>query len=486
MDVISDQIFRLRLISRMWAGLVTLILAVFFCISDGSAQITSSTQSLTVFSAPNYLDNPAFAPHTVVEFPFTLYRNEFTFFKPDSLDPLWYARIFAQVTLYDEQGTGIDSTTTYFTVPVVTASEGARLGIRLFNRLVLESMPGIYSARLVVIDAVNKRRGEIYFPKVPVPASRTERIAIGGECLAYKITYVAEDTSHAPSPTTKNGFDVLFNPLAIFGPTDTIIYVYGELYNLFYDKTQSSTYTVSYDILDDTGAIAQSYGFKTRKQTGTSAVETQSFSLIGCAPGLYTVRMIAADQSHISADTALLRFRLASKNDILRASTLTASFDPYDTLSYQVKLNLSSYFLTPEQKITVDRLSDSGKINFLKQFWKERDIRVETDINEDRIELIHRYETANLLFSTRLRIDGWASDRGRIYITYGQWEERKDIPSPEDERPFEIWYYRSQEEGILFVFEDKQGFQDYTLVHSNANGEKFDVVWKARISEEFR
>jgi len=74
------------------------------------------------------------------------------------------------------------------------------------------------------------------------------------------------------------------------------------------------------------------------------------------------------------------------------------------------------------------------------------------------------------------------SDRGRIFIIYGEPSEIERYPNQVDTKPYEIWYYNELEGGVVFVFGDLTGFSDYTLLHSTLRGELRDDNWLRRIT----
>lgn len=73
---------------------------------------------------------------------------------------------------------------------------------------------------------------------------------------------------------------------------------------------------------------------------------------------------------------------------------------------------------------------------------------------------------------------GWRTDRGRVFILYGKPDEVERHPSEGVIKPYEIWYYYQIENGVQFVFVDKNGFSDYELVHSTKRGEFTDEGWE--------
>ena len=81
--------------------------------------------------------------------------------------------------------------------------------------------------------------------------------------------------------------------------------------------------------------------------------------------------------------------------------------------------------------------------------------------------------------------DGWSTDRGRIYMTYGPWDERDDNEAPRVGNSYEVWYYRSIKQGLMFIFEDYSGNDDYRLVHSNVFGEVYNQEWQDRVDQGY-
>ena len=69
-------------------------------------------------------------------------------------------------------------------------------------------------------------------------------------------------------------------------------------------------------------------------------------------------------------------------------------------------------------------------------------------------------------------------------MQYGQWDDRDEITAPSYGRPWERWYYRAIQGGVLFIFVDINGYGEYRLVHSTAKGEIFDSNWDSRVKEE--
>jgi GWxTD domain-containing protein len=96
-----------------------------------------------------------------------------------------------------------------------------------------------------------------------------------------------------------------------------------------------------------------------------------------------------------------------------------------------------------------------------QRFWREQDPTPGTPRNEFYDEHLRRFRYANEHFAASLS-EGWRTDRGRVYIMYGEPDEIETYPIEVGRNPMEIWYYFSR--GKRFVFVDETGFGDYTLV----------------------
>ena len=77
------------------------------------------------------------------------------------------------------------------------------------------------------------------------------------------------------------------------------------------------------------------------------------------------------------------------------------------------------YILTDEEKAVFNKLSnDDERDAFIEQFRRRRDTDLSTSINEFKEEHYRRIAYANEHFTSG--VEGWVTDRGRIYIMFGE------------------------------------------------------------------
>ncbi len=136
------------------------------------------------------------------------------------------------------------------------------------------------------------------------------------------------------------------------------------------------------------------------------------------------------------------------------------------------------YLITEDEKATFKALrNDEERENFIEQFWIRRNPDQRLSYNPFREEHYRRIAYANQHFSSG--VDGWRTDRGRIYIMYGPPDEKETHPTGgmyyrrrsegggmTSTVPWERWWYRNIEgvgSDIEIEFVDPTNSGEYRL-----------------------
>jgi GWxTD domain-containing protein len=107
---------------------------------------------------------------------------------------------------------------------------------------------------------------------------------------------------------------------------------------------------------------------------------------------------------------------------------------------------------------------EASRDSLVAEFWRGRDPDPATPTNQLREEFYRRVAFADMRFApARHEKSGWETDRGRIYIKYGQPKEVHHQMAEQGAPPYEIWYYPDLD--LYFVFRDKTGSGDFELVN---------------------
>ena len=136
------------------------------------------------------------------------------------------------------------------------------------------------------------------------------------------------------------------------------------------------------------------------------------------------------------------------------------------------------YIITPEESDTFKHLTtDEERENFIEQFWARRNPDPRESSNEFKSEHYRRIAYSNERFASG--IPGWKTDRGRIYILYGEPDGKESHPSGGSYQrefwegggqtsvyPFERWRYRHIDgvgDDVELEFVDKTFTNEYRL-----------------------
>lgn len=120
-------------------------------------------------------------------------------------------------------------------------------------------------------------------------------------------------------------------------------------------------------------------------------------------------------------------------------------------------------YIAREGDIRAMRRADTEeeKVTLFRDFWKLRDPTPGTQRNERMEEYYLRVAYANEQYG-RLVGEGWNTDRGEVYIRFGEPDLIDRHPFNYGTKPYEIWYYNGH--GRQFYFVDETGLGDYQLL----------------------
>ncbi len=316
------------------------------------------------------------------------------------------------------------------------------------------------------------------------PFSKTS-LAISDIQLASRIM-----PSETEDKFTKNQYQVIPNSRGVYGSGAPILYFYAEVYNLF-SGGEKNQYRSKYSVVDDNGDEVRVFQDKIKDKPGSSSVEVSGFNIISLLSGPYFLRVAIEDLDSKEKVSALKKFFVYRPGDFVRDKTYSGSrfsfeiatnsaeYQSYDLLdenALKTEFNGAAYLATDEEKKVFPNLDLTGKRNFLKRFWFNRDADRATVKNEFRKNYLKRIRYVNEGFGSGK--NGWKKDRGRVYLIYGEYDEIERFPSSSENKEYEIWNYYKIQGGVIFIFVDIRGFGNYTLVHSTARYELHDYEWQ--------
>ncbi|MGC9361863.1 MAG: GWxTD domain-containing protein [Candidatus Syntrophosphaera sp.] len=129
--------------------------------------------------------------------------------------------------------------------------------------------------------------------------------------------------------------------------------------------------------------------------------------------------------------------------------------------SYEDQIRQLRYIANQNEWNSIRAATEEMHPDVIENFWKAHDPTPGTIRNEARESFYQRVMIADQRYTIHKRMKGWTSDRGRIYIKFGEPDEVYSEVHPLDMYPFIIWYY--YRENLTFEFADTGGFGQYRL-----------------------
>ena len=422
---------------------------------------------------------------TYMEFYFLCRPSEFTLEEKE--DRIYVATFSIDLSIIDDQENIVFQTVQkreYQTDrPVVVTRRGE-------ERVVLEQIaagvsPGTYRAKVLVTDLNSNRYGEAIKPFIAQPLNSSE-LSVSNLQFSTLIRRADENNRF-----TKNGLLVLPNPLRIFEkwaelPDDGSykprnMFLYFEIYNLAPDSTGKEA---AYDIYPAVTSQANDMTFplppkKNRRITGTDGLDVIALDYMTFPEGVYTLDVTVKD-----AQTGME----ASSSAVFEIVQPPPPPPPVTVLTEeQAKRGrrMLAILANKRERDLYDSLDLEGKTEFLIAFWRMRDPTPETPENESMMVFNERFSYADF------QLGGAESDRGSVFIRYGQPEEIERRDSDNIMKAHQVWYYtegvdgdpsRTTEGGRhFFVFGDRRGIGRYELLHSSARGELYNPQWRQEL-----
>ncbi len=256
-----------------------------------------------------------------------------------------------------------------------------------------------------------------------------------------------------------------------------MMYPYLEIYNL---SGTPSSYSIEYRILDHYMNCVMSRGPFNKVSSQPSSVEYTAINIVGFRTGKYMLVVEVVDKVSEKLIFIEKRFFVYRKGETMELdSNLKGEIALYSDDRVDNYYDLVCYLSSEEEKKFYSSLNRNSKEEAIIKFFQKRNLGKPKGLNRYKLAIDKFYHIANEEFTTSSD-KGWKTDRGKILIKYGQYEEIDKYPSGSDlfDLPYEIWYYYSLERGVQFLFIDFQGFGNYQLVHSTHPNEVQNIQWQ--------
>lgn len=135
------------------------------------------------------------------------------------------------------------------------------------------------------------------------------------------------------------------------------------------------------------------------------------------------------------------------------------------------RLDVLPVLLNSEEAELYRRLDDTAKALYYHNYWNARP--------GEHQGFLARCAVVTARYGSLGR-EGYESDRGRVYLLYGEPDEVESNPFSTIQAPYTVWYYYGNQQN-MFVFADLMGNGDYLQIHSTVAGEVSYSNWQGMI-----
>lgn len=276
----------------------------------------------------------------------------------------------------------------------------------------------------------------------------------------------------------KNALEVVPQPEPLFGvSTSPVLFYYAELYRL----TPNLSYSINSQILDSDGKVVYEKS-REQKYAGSSGMIVDNKMVTALPSGKYHLRCVVSDQA--GAELARSEKTFFTMNPHVQPAVVSVAdqmrneFAGLSEEELAAEFRAAQYLASPEDKKTFVQLSSAdAKRDFLAKFWAEAERGRADKPAIRRADYLRRVKLANQEYSAFGK-DGWRTDRGRVLILYSRPDEIERYPAETNSKAYEVWRYFQIEQGVEFIFIDRNGYGEYLLVHSTKRDELRDDLWE--------
>ena len=298
--------------------------------------------------------------------------------------------------------------------------------------------------------------------------------------LATLVEPITEGAGGGSWSVTHGGFGIAAAARMSVLPTEPDLYYYLELYG---QDEETTRVNVNAEVLSGDRVVYRTPVSEVEVVTG-GVPFTGHLSLAGLPPGEYQLAMNIGDAV---GERRMASFRMLSPDNAVAAGDAAGSYeaDFFATLSDQ---ELEQTFggvallITDTERVTFEALPPDAKRRYLTEFFQRQDPNPASPGNQFLEDYLERIQTIRARYDETVGTEErmpWYTDRGRIYLKYGEPQNRVVNYSPSDagnqtstlggggfagEPPYEIWQYQTTSFVYLFIQDDR--FDNWRLIYS--------------------
>jgi GWxTD domain-containing protein len=382
-----------------------------------------------------------------------------------------------EVAVFDSAGLELQHSDFQREVPAAVATASGATSVETFS---VRAAPGKYTVRVRAIPD----SGPMVEGSAEVRAY-ADRPPISDLLVATSARAAPDDSSAAtPGEVRRDGLLLRTAPVPHLSPVETSLSYYAEVYSWLGaaadGEVRVAVLGADEHQVVETAPQAVHMGAR-------GGVTRGSLDLAGLPEGAYRLRLqVRLGDSTIAAEAP---FAMGPMSSVVAAAGAAPprEDDPFAEASEATLDSMYApliYLMEPSEQGVYQDLAIAGKRRYLRDFWARRNPTPGAASNPAMTQFYRAVDYANQAFREggAAQIPGWRTDRGRIYLRYGPWDEilQRPMASP---RPFVVWKY-TRDRYRYYVFVDQSGYGHYVLIGSNDRREPGLQNWQTYLLRE--
>ena len=293
-------------------------------------------------------------------------------------------------------------------------------------------------------------------------------------------------------PSIHSGFNFVPNIYNYFPEQDSMFTFYAELYNVDKSIGEKEPYLLNYYISNfETNVILEKYKLAKRKTALPVDVLFGKFDISNLPSGnfIFTVELIDRNNTKIVKKDYF--FQRENKNIQLNPgeveainiiNTFAELITGQDTLSDVIRA-MNPISSSMENEFAESIIKDGNEHmmqQYIFHFWNQRN---PLEPSKPFIAYMTEVMKVNNEYGTGVK-KGYETDRGRIYLKFGQPNSIMKQYNEPASYPYEIWHFYDivGQSNVKFVFYNTDlASNDFELLHSNAIGEVSNYQWRLEL-----
>lgn len=347
---------------------------------------------------------------------------------------------------------------------------------------------GQYRMTLHVKDLQQSDRLDSVSAEITVREFMPEKAEISDVELASSIKPSSAATA---TVFNKQQQEIIPNPTALFGEHASHLYYYFEAYHLIKNITGEKYKTFAHvQNADGESDTNLAKGMRTKKKIFDASVEMGHIDLGAVPSGKYRLVYGVADSAATVLASRGKEFYVynpaltPAPSQVAATANMAGPLQGLNEKALDEEFAQMFFLISNDDRKFYKNLSTAhAKREFIASLWQNASPEAALTSMAFRQQYLTRAAEAGSRYKSPLR-PGWKTDRGRVFILYGPANQIERVPSSTTTLPYEIWTYDNLQGqgGVIFVFADRTGFNNYEQIHATLHGELQEPDWQRLIA----